>query len=41
MSMAEEFFSIPSKLLKEKDFEGNLEAMSVETNFKKKKWLLN
>ena len=41
MLMAEELYSIPSKLLKGKDFEGNLEAMLVEINLRKKKWLLN
>ena len=41
MPMAEEFYShvredIPSQLLKGTDFEGNLEAMFVEINFKKR-----
>ena len=36
MLMAKKFYSIPSKLLKEKDFEGNLQAIFVETNLKKK-----
>ena len=32
---------IPSKLLKGTDFKGNLEAMFVEINLRKKKWLLS
>ena len=32
---------LPSKLLKGTEFEGNLEAMFVEINLRKKKWLLS
>ena len=32
---------IPSKLLKGTEFKGNLEAMFVEINLRKKKWLLS
>ena len=42
--MVEEFYvreDIPSRLLKVAEFKGNLEAIFVEINLRKKKWLLS